>query len=109
MRIDLSVRLRRLEGSQLSPDVGNLARVPDDDSSTIRSVTGNMMDQASITATANTIRFSFEGTLQTSRVYLRSLFRHSESSLTSSAQRTAAISMFSSLSLAEVSNISVFS
>jgi hypothetical protein len=37
------------------------------------------------------------------------MFRNSESSLTSSGRRTAAISMFSSLSFADISNVSVFS
>ncbi|KAH0538887.1 hypothetical protein FGG08_004543 [Glutinoglossum americanum] len=106
---NLSSRLHRLEGRQLSPDAGNPPSVLGDDSSTIRPAINNRTDQVSITAATRSVRFSFEETLQSSRVYLRSMFRHSESSLSSSVQRAAAISMFSSLSLADVSNISVFS
>lgn len=52
---------------------------------------------------------SFERTLLASRVYLRNKYSHSQSSLISTDRRTAATSLFFPESLADISNISVFS
>lgn len=54
------------------------------------------------------LRFTFEEDLQVSRVYNKAIHRHSSSSLTSTALYITAMSVFSKLSLSEVSNISFF-
>jgi hypothetical protein len=57
---------------------------------------------------ARLLRFSFERDLEDSRVYKRSFSRHSQSSLASSAIDSTAMSVFSNLSLAQVSSLSFY-
>jgi hypothetical protein len=53
-------------------------------------------------------RYAFQDDLDSSRVYNRAIYRHSQISLTSTALYTTAISVFSKLSLSQVSNISFY-
>lgn len=108
---DLSARLRRLERGQshFSLDAGNPRSVLEDDALTIRPQVGHQTGHDVIPSSTDTIGFAFDPILQTSRVYSNCRFRHSQSSLTSSARQTVARSSFSSLSLSDISNISVFS
>jgi len=55
------------------------------------------------------LRFTFDGDLEASRVYNRAILnRHSMSSFTSTALYATAMSVFSKLSLSQVSNISFY-
>ncbi|KAH0541711.1 hypothetical protein FGG08_003803 [Glutinoglossum americanum] len=114
---DLSMRLSRLEGNHtLSSGASNVVPIYDDDgndSATIRPVTTTNGNQPDIVDESAITTFAFDSTLKKSRVYSRVNFirsdSHSESSLVSSDCKTAAISIFSSRSLSEVSNLSVYS
>jgi hypothetical protein len=117
---DISARMRRVERSLFTEGGDEMSSwIRDDDeesqegdTSTIgpRVCPNDVEEQFPASqGYTNADRHAFEIALQASRVYLRAEFGHSQSSLTTLARRTAAISMFSLLSLAEVSNISVFS
>lgn len=54
------------------------------------------------------LKFTFEQDLQASRVYNRAINQYSMTSLTSTALYTTALSVFSNLSLSQVSNISFY-
>ncbi|MCJ1236248.1 hypothetical protein MMC14_004226 [Varicellaria rhodocarpa] len=57
----------------------------------------------------NILPFTFDKDLQSSRVYVRTRFRHSQLSLATSAIRSIGWSIFSELSLSDISNLSVLS
>ncbi|MCJ1260862.1 hypothetical protein MMC22_000726 [Lobaria immixta] len=99
---DLSTRLCRLE-TQSS------RRPIEDNLSLITAEHGDADARRSIQYHAIGLSSSFERFLHTSRAYGHCHFQHSETSLTSSDRRTNAFSTFTSLSLADISDISVFS
>jgi hypothetical protein len=110
---NLSLRLSRVERNH-SDDATN--RMPasiygDEDNATIRPE----RDSDIIAADSSDIgvfTFAFESILIGSRVYSRANFlqssSHSETSITSSHRRNAAFAIFSSQSIAEISNLSVY-
>lgn len=81
-----------------------------DNLSTIRSneTPRSRFSKFSLSAFARSISFSFEEDLQSSRVYRKASYSHSQTSLTSSARFSTALSVFSGFTLAQVSSISVF-
>lgn len=99
---DISTRLCRLE-TQSS------RRPIEDNLSLITAEHGDADARRSIQYHATGLSSSFERFLHTSRAYGHCHFQHSETSLTSSDRRTNAFSTFTSLSLADISDISVFS
>ena len=110
---NLSLRLSRVERNH-SDDA--TSRMPasiygDEDNATIRPE----RDSDIITANSSDIgvfTFAFESILIGSRVYSRANFlqsdSHSETSITASHRRNAAFAIFSSQSIAEISNLSVY-
>lgn len=116
---NLSVRLSRLEGniSLLTRESSDLTIYDErDDNSvgaTIRPINSTSNNSSGIAYESPIITFAFDSELMSSRAYSKAKFitsdGHSESSLTSSARRTAAFSTFSTQSLAEISNSSVYS
>ncbi|KAI9656229.1 MAG: hypothetical protein M1821_004892 [Bathelium mastoideum] len=54
------------------------------------------------------IGFAFEEDLQSSHVYRKAVYQHSQVSLTSSALYSTALSVFSKLTLSRISNVSVY-
>ena len=99
---DLSMRLGRLETqSSRRPIADNL--------SLMTAAHGDTDSRRSIEYHATGLSSSFESFLHRSRAYEHCHFQHSETSLTSSARRSNVLSTFTSLSLADISNISVFS
>ncbi|KAI0430749.1 hypothetical protein F5Y09DRAFT_306787 [Xylaria sp. FL1042] len=104
---DLAERIRGLEreGSVISKARSDI--IPADDSSTIRhtrTTSGSMLESGD----AIVKRFAFEEDLESSRVYNKAIYRHSQVSLTSTALYTTALSVFSKLSLSQVSSISFY-
>ena len=61
-----------------------------------------------IDTSESALQFTFEHDLQASHVYNRTINRHSLASFTSTALYTTALSVFSNLSLSQVSNISFY-
>lgn len=57
---------------------------------------------------AEALNFTFEQDLIASRVYNKAVYRHSSASLTSTALYTTALSVFSKLSLSQISNLSFY-
>nr|RBQ97623.1 hypothetical protein FVER53263_00125 [Fusarium verticillioides] len=78
-----------------------------DDVSTLRQTRGSK-SVSFIDTQASAIKFTFDQDLQASRVYNRAIGRQSMTSLTSTALYTTALSLFSNLSLSQVSNISFY-
>jgi hypothetical protein len=116
---DLFRRLSRLEDSRTHiTGPSNVRTIFNDgtdenDNATIRpAATASRNPLEAVNESAMT-SFAFDSTLAESRVYSRiNLIHsdtHSETSLTSSARRTMAISVFSAMSLAEISNLSMYS
>ncbi|KAK5626586.1 hypothetical protein RRF57_002301 [Xylaria bambusicola] len=105
---DLSERIRGLEreGSILSKARSDIVPM-DDGASTIRQ---SSTERASMLETGNTLvtRFAFEDDLESSRAYNKAVYRYSQASITSTALYTTALSVFSKLSLSQVSSISFY-
>ena len=109
---DLSNRVRSLETTHgLASEYGSMkSRGQEctlDDNISTRSHIYGMASQLPITRTMS-FSYTFEKDLQTSPVYSRTNRKHSMLSLPSSAARTTGWSVFSGISLSEVSNLSVF-
>ncbi|KAI1278225.1 hypothetical protein F5Y07DRAFT_361115 [Xylaria sp. FL0933] len=104
---DLADRIRGLEreGSIISKARSDI--IPADNASTIRHA---RTTRGSMLAPEDTLvkRFAFEDDLASSRVYNKAIYRHSQISLTSTALYTTALSVFSKLSLSQVSSISFY-
>ncbi|KAI0099888.1 hypothetical protein GGR51DRAFT_564531 [Nemania sp. FL0031] len=104
---DLAERIRGLEreGSIISKARSDV--IPAEDASTIRRLKDN---RKGILEPENELvkRFAFEDDLKSSRVYNKAIYRHSQLSLTSTALYTTALSVFSKLSLSQVSSISFY-
>lgn len=104
---DLADRIKGLEreGSLLAETATG-----EEDMLTIRSRSrdAKTLSFIDLEATKAALHFTFEHDLQASRVYNRAISRHSMTSLTSTALYTTALSVFSNLSLSEVSNISFY-
>ena len=99
---DLAGRLKGLERE------GSVTTTRDqDDTSSIRTVR-SLEDRLSKTTIGRSVGFAFEDELNSSRAYKKAVYRHSQASLTSSALFSTALSVFSNLSLAQVSNISMY-
>jgi hypothetical protein len=104
---DLAERIRGLEreGSFISKARSQI--IPGDDASTIRRAIGareSMLQPGDIP----TKRFAFEDDLESSPVYNRAIYRYSQLSITSTALYSTALSVFSKLSLSQVSRISFY-
>ncbi|KAI0973377.1 hypothetical protein F4678DRAFT_426548 [Xylaria arbuscula] len=104
---DLAERIRGLEreGSIISKARSEI--IPGDDASTIRqasTTSGSLFEPGD----ALVKRFAFEDDLEMSRVYNKAIYRHSQLSLTSTALYTTALSVFSKLSLSQISGISFY-
>ncbi|KAG7410873.1 hypothetical protein Forpe1208_v009655 [Fusarium oxysporum f. sp. rapae] len=97
---DLATRIRGLEREN-----SIIAESRRDDVSTLRQTRGSK-SVSFIDTQASAIKFTFDQDLQASRVYNRAIGRQSMTSLTSTALYTTALSLFSNLSLSQVSNIS---
>ncbi|KAJ3559919.1 hypothetical protein NPX13_g9473 [Xylaria arbuscula] len=104
---DLSERLRGLEreGSIINRAQSNI--MPADDASTMRQ---SGIERQSIAEIRNTLvtRFAFDDDLKASRPYKKAVYRYSQASITSTALHTTALSVFSKLSLSQVSSISLY-
>ncbi|KAF5589555.1 nicotinamide mononucleotide permease [Fusarium pseudocircinatum] len=99
---DLASRIRGLER-----EGSIIAESRMDDVSTLRQTRGSKT-VTFIDTQASAIKFTFDQDLQASRVYNRAVARQSMTSLTSTALYTTALSLFSNLSLSQVSNISFY-
>ncbi|KAI7762942.1 hypothetical protein LZL87_013433 [Fusarium oxysporum] len=99
---DLATRIRGLEREN-----SIIAESRRDDVSTLRQTRGSK-SVSFIDTQASAIKFTFDQDLQASRVYNRAIGRQSMTSLTSTALYTTALSLFSNLSLSQVSNISFY-
>ncbi|RKL36722.1 hypothetical protein BFJ72_g8271 [Fusarium proliferatum] len=99
---DLASRIRGLER-----EGSIIAESRRDDVSTFRQTRGSK-SVSFIDTQASAIKFTFDQDLQASRVYNRAIGRQSMTSLTSTALYTTALSLFSNLSLSQVSNISFY-
>ncbi|KAF5606146.1 adenosine deaminase family [Fusarium subglutinans] len=99
---DLASRIRGLER-----EGSIIAESRKDDVSTLRQTRGSK-SVSFIDTQASAIKFTFDQDLQASRVYNRAVGRQSMTSLTSTALYTTALSLFSNLSLSQVSNISFY-
>lgn len=99
---DLASRIRGLER-----EGSIIAESRRDDVSTFRQTRGSK-SISFIDTQASAIKFTFDQDLQASRVYNRAIGRQSMASLTSTALYTTALSLFSNLSLSQVSNISFY-
>lgn len=99
---DLAGRIRGLEqeGSIIAESIRG-------DSSTIRQ-TRDSDSLSFIDSQAIALQFTFDQDLQASRVYNRTIDRQSMTSFTSTALYTTALSLFSNLSLSQVSKISFY-
>jgi hypothetical protein len=112
---EISRRLRNLEDMCESQSVltncfrnTNNVEITEDDAETIRyNLVLNDSDETPKTLPGVAFQYSFEIDLNTSRVYKRTKLYEPDASFTSSAVRTHAWSIFSGLSLSEVSIISV--
>ena len=123
----LSTRLSRLEGSSTlgyptsetsiinnsEPTNANDPEEPDGDDASTRTITQVTADQSQNESQLVPASFAFEPELQVSRVYrkleLLGSDGHSETSITTSARQSTAASIFSKLSLADISNLSQYS
>ena len=123
----LSTRLSRLEGSSIlgysssetsifndaEPTNANDPEEPDGDDASVRTITQVAADQSRNESQLVPASFAFETELQVSRVYrkleLLGSDGHSETSITTSARQRTAASIFSKLSLADISNLSQYS
>ena len=104
--IGLTARMRHLE-----QEVSGASRHEDRISNTISSKVSNSQENhLPPSIDTDPIGFAFEEDLNSSRVYQNSTLhhRHSETSITTSALFSTALSVFSHLSLAQVSNISFY-
>jgi hypothetical protein len=116
---DISRRLRSLEEMSETQSVltrcfrnGKNDEIANEDCGDSVTITANMqvvsggLEPRKIVFRETTSRFTFEDDLKASRVYSRTRIYEEDVSFTSSAVRTHAWSVFSGLSLAEISNIS---
>ncbi|KAI1108996.1 hypothetical protein F5Y14DRAFT_54881 [Nemania sp. NC0429] len=106
---DLAERIRGLEREGSIISKARYSIVPADDTSTIRlrqaiPARQDMLEPGD----ALVRRFAFEDELDSSRVYNKAIYRYSQLSLTSTALHTTALSVFSRLSLSQVSSISFY-
>ncbi|KAK0634144.1 hypothetical protein B0T14DRAFT_86861 [Immersiella caudata] len=99
---DLAARIRGLER-----DGSILSQSAQDNASTIQPA-GQQRPSTSIDMGISAPRFTFDEDLEASRAHNRAVNRHSMSSFASTALYTTALSVFSKLSLSQVSNISFF-
>ncbi|KAG9508256.1 hypothetical protein J7337_001820 [Fusarium musae] len=99
---ELASRIRGLER-----EGSIIAESRRDDVSTLRQTRGSK-SVSFIDTQVSAIKFTFDQDLQASRVYNRAIGRQSMTSLTSTALYTTALSLFSNLSLSQVSNISFY-
>ncbi|EWG35943.1 hypothetical protein FVEG_00124 [Fusarium verticillioides 7600] len=99
---ELASRIRGLER-----EGSIIAESRRDDVSTLRQTRGSK-SVSFIDTQASAIKFTFDQDLQASRVYNHAIGRQSMTSLTSTALYTTALSLFSNLSLSQVSNISFY-
>jgi len=119
---DLYRRLSSLKGARSPPSGASSIETilhnstddnDDNGSNTIRTTIAANRNAMEKVSKSTIIRFTFNSVLANSRVYSRFKYlhsnTHSETSLTSSAHRTMAISVFSATSLADISNIFVYS
>ncbi|KAI0421682.1 hypothetical protein F5X98DRAFT_329061 [Xylaria grammica] len=93
------------EGSIISRARSDM--IPADNASTMRRVSatrGNKLEPGDMLVK----RFAFEQDLESSRAYAEAVYRHSQLSVTSTALYTTALSVFSKLSLSQVSSISFY-
>lgn len=104
---DLAERIRGLEreGSIISNTRSVI--IPADDAPATRQ---SIAARETIIKPGDTLvkRFAFEDDLESSRVYSKAIYRFSQLSMTSTALYTTAFSVFSKLSLSQVSNISFY-
>ncbi|KAI9708111.1 MAG: hypothetical protein M1820_004315 [Bogoriella megaspora] len=102
---DLAARLNGLEreGSILSRQIV-------DDASTITSIRASQSQALESCAVPDTplLKSTFEDDLECSYVYKKAKYSHSQDSFTSSALFSTALSVFSNLSLAQISNFSMY-
>lgn len=104
---DLAARIKGLEreGSLISKGEAGSNQIEGGSLITQRRTSYGFLHQDSADESP---KFTFEQELETSRVYNRAGNRHSLSSATSAALHNTALSVFSSLSLSEISNISLY-
>ena len=115
---DLYERLSRLrETRTLQSGTSNAESIlsgstADDENATVRSVTSVNSIPLENVDEFTEVSFTFDSELARSRVYLRVRVlhsaTHSETSMTSSAGQTMALSFFTTTSLAEISNLSMY-
>ncbi|GAW24008.1 hypothetical protein ANO14919_135870 [Xylariales sp. No.14919] len=104
---DLAERIGGLEREGSIISRARSAMVPEDNASTIHQVSstrGSNLELGDMLAK----RFAFEHDLESSRAYAKAVYRHSQLSVTSTALYTTALSVFSKLSLSQVSSISFY-
>ncbi|KAL1604102.1 hypothetical protein SLS60_005694 [Paraconiothyrium brasiliense] len=107
----LGKRLRNLEDafdamSIVTRDMDNNSLAPEADNATITSARPSASNRVSILEAVK-VRFAFDEDLQSSRVYRTMQHRNCDHSIVSSVIRTQTWSIFSGLSLADISVISV--
>ncbi|KIM97029.1 hypothetical protein OIDMADRAFT_105875 [Oidiodendron maius Zn] len=101
---DLAERIRSLERDGLIISKARSEIISGDDVSTVRGTRESMLQLGDMPAK----RFTFEDDLESSRVYNRAIYRYSQLSITSTALYSTALSIFSKLSLSQVSSISFY-
>ncbi|OCL04840.1 hypothetical protein AOQ84DRAFT_367150 [Glonium stellatum] len=119
---DLYRRLSSLRTRALPSGASNIESILHDNTNDVNDDGDNTTIRPMMTANRNTMEnfnkstiggFAFDGVLAKSRVYSRLTYlhpnTHSEMSLTSSTRRVMATTLFSATSLAEISNISIYS
>ncbi|KAF7549688.1 hypothetical protein G7046_g8266 [Stylonectria norvegica] len=101
---DLAERIRGLEreGSVIAQTISE-----EDTASTIRQEQTTRR-VSFINSSRRALQYTFDQDLQASRVYNRAIQRHSMTSLISTALYSTALSVFSKLSLSQISNISFY-
>lgn len=107
----LSKRMKNLEDaydarSTITKKFDGLSFISQDDNQTIRTARSSINDRPSILEAVG-VRFTFDRDLESSRVYRMARNDLCDASFISSAMRTNAWSIFSGLSLADISVISV--
>ncbi|RYP63018.1 hypothetical protein DL771_009473 [Monosporascus sp. 5C6A] len=115
----LSVRISRLEGNRTighsDPELASLddGDAAEGDDATTRAPGRAIGDQPQSSRELRTITFTFDETLWNSRAYQRLHLigpdAHSETSITSSARQRIARSIFSALTIGDISNLSQYS
>lgn len=103
----LAERIRGLEREGSIISKARADTILGDEASTIRRASAA---RESVLEPGDTLakRFAFEDDLESSRVYNKAIYRFSQISITSTALYTTALSVFSKLSLSQVSSISFY-